>query len=321
MDLRSAVSSSKSGSGLSQNTAILILCMGIASFLWLIVQLNQSYTGAIPVNIFYTNIPEELVPTYPLESQGSCTVNATGFQILLARLKAGRISVYIDQEQYNNQKNLTGRDLLKDISEDLPAGIQLIGFSPDTIHLQFEQKASKVVPVKLLDSIGMAKQFDLMRDIELTPESVTVYGPSSRVDTITFWPTDSLLLSDLKESITDTLSLYTNSQSPLSTDPDFVVYDIAVESYTESNIKVPIRLVNAPKDQEATTYPKEVSVKFLVGLSNHEKVDAAYFDVIADLADVNLEQDAVIELSLKQYPDFIKNPVLEPNEVEYIIYR
>lgn len=321
MDSSTTSGSKKSRLSLSRNTAILILCMGIASFLWLIVQLSQTYTGTVPISISYRNIPEKLVATYPLAEEGRGLIQSSGFRIMLAKMNFGRLGVTVDYNNYKNRQVIASRDVLKDASGDMPTGYQLLSFYPDTIYLKFEPKTSKLVPVQLLDTIKMAKQFDLKKDITLQPDSVTVFGPASIVDTLSYWPTDSLVLTDLKASLSDTLWLRNEPSLALSAEPGFVIYNIDVESYTEASIQVPVTILNAPLRVEATTYPKEVTVKFLVGLSNHEKVKAAYFEVVANLSGVDIESDQVIELTLKQHPDFIKNPTLHPEAVEYIIYR
>lgn len=310
-----------SRTGLPKNTAIFIICMGIAVFLWLGVQLSQKYTGDIPVHISYSNLPTKQVSVYPLQEQGTARVNATGFRLLWANMRWGRLELNIDLNDYQNAEYVLADAIVSNALTDLPAGYTLIGFRPDTLHLSFAPKATKKVPVVLDQQITMARQYDLKDQIQLQPDSVTVVGPRSIVDTLKSWKTSLLTLDELKETVTDTISLAKPTNPAIKLNPGKIIYTVPVEMLTEASVQVPIDLKNAPLGVDVAIFPKEAQVTFMVGLSNQENAKSAFFKVSADFQDVNLEKDQYVPLIITQSPDFIKSPTVSPVTVEYIIYQ
>lgn len=295
--------------------------MGIAVLLWLSVQLSQKYTGDIPVHISYSNLPADQVSVYPLKEEGTARVNASGFRLLWANMRWGRLDLNIDLNDYPNADYVLSDAMIGNALTDLPAGYSLIGFKPDTLHLSFAPKATKKVAVNLERQLSMAKQYDLKGEILLKPDSVTIVGPKDIIDTLSSWSTTLLALEDLKETVTDTISLAQPANPAIRLTPDQIIYTVPVEVLTEASVKVPIDLKNAPLGVDVAIFPKEAQVTFMVGLSNQENAKSAFFKISADFQDVDLEKDQYVPLVITQSPEFIKGPTVSPVTVEYIIYQ
>ena len=320
-EANNATGKKKTRTGSPKNTAILILCMGIAFFLWLMVQLSQNYTGDILVHISYSNLPKNKVSVFPLVNEGHARVNASGFRLLWANMRWGRLDLDIDYDRYNNAEYILADNIVDNALTELPSGYTLIGFYPDTLHLSFARKKTKKVPIVLERQLTMAKQFDLKGDIQLSPDSITITGPKSIVDTLTSWNTELLVLNKLKETISDTIRLLDTQNPGITLSHKHIVYTVPVEMLTESEIEVPIGLENAPLGVDVAIFPKQVTLTFMVGLSNQDNASNAAFKVVANFQDVDLEKDEYAPLEIKQVPNFIKNPILSPETVEYIIYQ
>lgn len=309
------------GKGLSKNTAILMLCMGIAFFLWLIVQMSDTYVGQVPVDITYYNLPTDSIAVIPLPQQGRAQVRATGFRLLFAQMSIKKPSISIDHQDHLDEKVIRSQDLLQSMTNNMPQGFTLLSLQPDTILLAFEPLSRKKVPVQLVNNISIAKQYGAKDDIILQPDSVEIEGPSMLIDSIYVWYTETLQLTDVKNSISDTLNLSEPQYGSIEVSPEQVNYTLEIEPYTEATVKVPVTLLNVPKSIEVTTYPKEVEVRFMVGLSDHDKALNSIFEVVADLQGIDLTGDELLTLKLTQQPSFVKNPSINPATAEYIIYK
>lgn len=309
------------GKGLSKNTAILMLCMGIAFFLWLIVQMSDTYVAQVPIDINYINLPTDSIAVIPLPHQGRAQVRATGFRLLFAQMSIRKPTIEIDHQDHTDERVIHSQDLLQSMANNMPQGFNLLSMQPDTILLAFEPLSRKKVPVQLIDNISIAKQYGAKDQIVLKPDSIEIEGPSMLIDSIDVWYTDTLQLTEVKNSITDTLSLSDPQYGSIEISPAQVNYTLEIEPYTEAMVKVPVTLLNVPKGVEITTYPKEVEVRFMVGLSDHDKALNSIFEVVADLQGIDLTGDELLTLKLVQQPTYVKNPALFPTTAEYIIYK
>lgn len=309
------------GKGLSKNTAILMICMGIAFFLWLIVQMSDTYVGQVPIDISYTNLPTDSVAVIPLPQKGKAQVRATGFRLFFAQMSIRKPVIEIDHQGHADERVIRSQSLLQSMANNMPQGFTLLSLQPDTILLAFEPLSRKKVPVQLVDDVSIAKQYGAKDDIVLMPDSVEIAGPSMLIDSIDVWYTDTLQLKDVKNSITDTLTLSEPEYGSIEITPEQVNYTLEIEPYTEATVKVPVTLLNVPNGIEVTTYPKEVEVRFMVGLSDHDKALNSIFEIVADLQGINLTGDELLTLKLTQQPAFIKSPTLFPATAEYIIYK
>lgn len=306
--------------GTSRNTAILLLCMGVAAFLWLLIKLSATYTSHVPVTLVYANLPEDKVAVRDLPAKSKVLVNATGFKLLMANFQLVNITLPITYRE-NNTAFLLARNLQNELAGDMPPGYQLISFSPDTIFLQFDVKATKKVPVRLLGEISYAKQFEGLAVPKLSPDSVTVSGPESVLDTLTHWPTELVKHTELKETKTGSVNLRKPTYSSITLSVDKADYEIGVESYTQITREIDIVLLNVPKNKNVTPYPKKVKVFVHVGLSNLDAARNASITATADFEEVNLKKDRFVGVKLSGYPDYMKISGFEPRNIEFIVYN
>lgn len=312
----------KTGSaGTSRNTAILLLCMGIAFFLWLLIKLSDNYSWRVPVSLVYTNLPDDRVPVRDLPTKSEVLVNTTGFKLLLARFRIVNITLPIAYRENRAQPYLLARNLQTDLASEMPPGYELLSFSPDTVFLQFDVKKTKKVPVRLNGQIEYAKQFEGEQSPVFSPDSVAISGPKSIMDTLRHWYTEPKDFEGLKETKTGKLKLAEPEYSSVTLEIDEVGYEIEVESFTQITREIEIELLNVPKNKQVTAYPKKIKVYIHVGLSRLDAARNANITATANFEKVNLKKDRFVEVRLSGYPDYIKISNYEPRNVEFIVYN
>jgi hypothetical protein len=312
----------KTGSvGTSRNTAILVLCVGIAAFLWLLIKLSDSYNWRVPVTLTYSNLPDDKVAVRELPTKSEIMVNATGFKIILARFRIVRISLPISYRENMNQPFVLASALENELAGDMPLGYKLLSFSPDTIYLQFEKKTTKKVPIVISGTVSYAKQYEGRGLPVLSPDSVTVIGPESVLDTLQQWYTQPMKFKEIAESKNGEIALQKPYYSSVSLAQTKVKYNIEVEPFTQLTREVEIELLNVPRNKQITPYPKTVKVFVHVGLSNLEAARNATLKATADFKNINLKQDRFVEVKLSGYPSFMKISSFEPFNIEFIVYN
>lgn len=312
----------KTGSvGTSRNTAILVLCVSIAAFLWLLIKMSDSYTWRVPVTLSYSNLPDDKVAVRELPSKSEVMVNATGFKILLARFRIIKITLPIAYRDNMSHPYLLANTLENELAGDMPPGYELLMFSPDTIFLQFDKKLTKKIPVLLSGDISYAKQFEGRGEPVLSPDSILVSGPESIIDTLQHWYTVPFAFKELTESKKGDVLLQKPQYNSITLAQQQVGYNIEVEAFTQLIREVEIELLNVPKNKHITPYPKTVKVHIHVGLSNLEAARKAKITATADFENVNLKKDRFVEVKLTSYPDYMKINSFEPYNIEFIVYN
>jgi hypothetical protein len=312
----------KTGSaGTSINTAILVLCVGIAAFLWLLIKLSDNYNWRVPVTLNYSNLPDDRVAVRALPSKSEVMVNATGFKILLARFRIIKITLPIAYRDNMSQPFVLASTLENELAGDLPPGYELLSFSPDTIYLQFEKKISKKVPIVINGTTTYAKQYEGRGKPTISPDFIVVSGPESILDTLHVWYTEPLLFKELTESKKGEIALQKPYYNSVSLEQTKVIYSIEVEAFTQLVREIEIELVNVPGKKQITPYPKTVKVFVHVGLSNLEAARNANITATADFENVNLKKDRFVEVKLSGYPDYMKISGFEPFNIEFIVYN
>src|SRR5690606_27094547 len=125
-------------------------------------------------------------------------------------LSINREALFIDFSQ-SHSFNKTGRyyvlttTLRESIVEQIDAGLDIIDIKPDTLFFQTLPWISKEVPVYVNGKINFQKQYTSIGDLVVTPSKVILSGPKSYIDTVSKIFTDSLLLSNVNDTVVKTL--------------------------------------------------------------------------------------------------------------------
>lgn len=304
----------------SGNTAILINCIGIAFLFFILTKLSKSYTDTVVYNVNYVDYPSEKVPSRPLQNQLNFTLKTSGYNLLSIQLFKNNI-IDFPLSNFQNQNFILTNKRKSFISDLLGEEYEIIQIQPDTINLYFSNIVEKKVPVKVSSKIKFAPQHDAMEPLITEPDSVTVKGPESRVNALSFWPTDSLFLNNLKETQQGFLAVQQADSLQIDIQPNRIKYLQTVEEFTEAIVTVPVEIRNEPKNSEIIIFPKKVNIQYQVGLSNFEKSKQDIFEIVADFKDINIKKKKSITLKIEKIPGYIKKYKLQPNSVDFILYE
>ena len=192
---------------------------------------------------------------------------------------------------------------------------------PITLPLFFDIKIDKRIPVKFNLDITFDRQYNLMGDITLKPDSVTISGPKELIDTTTYWNTEAIKFENVNESKTGKVDLIEAEILNISFSETEIEYNIPIELFTEASTDVDIQAINVPDGIEAVIYPKKLTVTYLVGTGNYDKVTTGQFIAVADFAGVDLEKEQYVNVKITQHPDYVQNIKANPKSVEFIIYK
>lgn len=308
---------------------VFLVCIFLSVFFWFLSVFGKYYNDVIQVKAVYINLPIYKVVANDLPEKISLKIRAQGFDLLKYKFLKFPISVNIDAKSIKSRlvgnvtkDFITASSFFPKIASQINPEFELIEIKPDTIFFNFDAAASKKIPVHLNTLVNIEKQFFLSDSIKIFPDSVTVSGPKSIIDTLKCLYTEHFEKDHIKKSE----EFFVNISIPklrkkifLSTDK--VAVTMHVTKYTEGKFNIPIEVLNLPPNYSYETFPSKATVYFKVSLDNYEKVSPFLFKLTIDYLNPisTIENNAKIEVS--RAPDFVVISRIVPSTVEFIVKK
>lgn len=299
-----------------EDRAILMMCMGIALVFWLLVKLSQTYRTQRPV-VFELDIPQEKALSELPPSDMVAELEGSGWDLLFDYFSHRKIMLAFDMHEIS-RLNLNRGQLRNDIAQKLRGNdIKVLEINYDDVLLELENRNSKTVPVIIQKRLAFAPEHHLKTPITLKPDSITLSGPNSLIDSIQYWPTDSLVLKNLKADMTMNIGLLRPGPEILMS-TDKVEATIEVEPFTEKSMFVPLLIKNAP--DSLRIFPDKITVSCKLGLSMYDSVSYRDFTAEADLRGISPNtSNHTVPILITRYPSFVQNLQYIPKSAKFFI--
>lgn len=302
-----------------KDRAILLICIGIALLFWIFIKLSLPYTAEKTVHLDY-QIPESQTFSKLPPKDVNIELEGVGWDLFYDFLFARNIQLTYDLNTENTL--LISRNQLQgDIRQKLYSkSLRIRSINSDGIQFSLEDKTQKKVPVRLLSNIQFAQGFQLKETISLSPDSVQISGPVSYLDTILYWQTDALNLTDFNSTLETSLSLK-KPKEIANIQPGSIDIKVAAEQFTQNAIFIPIEVKNTP-DSTLRIFPKNISVNYIVGISQFNQIDANDFKLVVDFSQTTLSKtDNKIDIQLAKQPLEVRNITFNPKTASYFFVK
>ena len=291
---------------------------------WFLTKLSKEYESTVIYPVAYENLPQDKLLQETPQSELGIHIKATGFKILSGKLFPKTIK--IDASNLS-AKSATEYYLLlskqkTSIQKQMNAGVDIDHFMEDSIALNLGVLQQKKVPVQLQSEINYQLGYSAKGNIQITPDSITLSGPESILDTIRSVQTIPLVMNDVASSINEELDLKPFAVSDkIKFNQTSVTLSAEVEKFTEGTQKVSFVILNPPQDVTINTFPKEVTITYKVALSNFNEVNAASFLVECDYLMSSENNLSYLVPRLSRQPDLVKNVKITPSKIEFVIEK
>ncbi len=291
----------------------------IAVLFWLLIKLSSNYTVTEPLTINIKDTPANLVLTNGTQKI-NVTMSTSGFELLHYYFKPSsrrKVDISLEEVPLHKDSESTysfGSSYAKEkIANYLALEPSEVSFDENRISLNMEQLDS--VKVKIIPNVDLTyeKQYNRLGKIQLTPDSVMIYGPKNKISSIDNVYTQNLTLRNINQNIDTYLPLKLDES--INADHKDINVKIFVEKYTEAIANVPI--TNNSKEK-LRLFPDKVKIKYIVSLTDYNIIKENSFKVNVDTADINPENN-YLPIYITDYPNNTRIISIEPKEVEYII--
>ena len=245
-----------------RDLAVLLPALLLAFSIWLIHNLSLKYNDFLTVPV----TAQCSVEGHSNISSNQCQVMArcrtTGYNVIKHKLFGRRRVRHIDFKS-DAMKHLKG-DSYYITSSDLQEYSHVIFgddvtveyFGSDTLMFTFATVDHKKVPVHPVYSISYEDQYTKVGDLQVKPDSVTLYGELSALKHVERVYTKPLRKTDLAADIQGVIELEPIRNVRMSTDE--VNYSLDVSRYVEMRDVVKVETRNVPSDKEMVIIPSKV---------------------------------------------------------------
>ena len=298
---------------------VLITCLLCAIAAWLFIALNNKYEYTARTELIYKDEPQKkafkpLQPNYV-----DLQVEGTGWQLLFSRLRIKPPSITVSLEKLNSHSYIVFSEQLPQVNKQLETTQKIISVNPDTLYFDFSTRSSKRVAIKLIKDLTFVKQYGIASPIKLTPSYVNISGPKDELAKIDEWYTDTLKLSDLRQTSNTRIKIKQNLSNNISIYPTSIGVKVPVDEFTEKTVEVPLKVINNNDFYDIKLYPKKVAITFMVALGSYEEVDEDFIAAVVDVNEWKKLGHHKLSVKLIRFPDYCKLVKIEPSKVNFII--
>jgi YbbR domain-containing protein len=173
------------------NLGLKVISLLIATTLWLAISSEPPSEAAFNVAIVFQNMPEDL--EISSENIPSAQIRVRGPERLVRRLQASDVHEEIDLTGVKPGERTF--DLNKN-QVSLPDKLEAVQIVPSQIHLLFDKRASRMVPVRPRVIGTFASGYSIAQ-VKSDPETVEIMGPKKSVDGVESAITDPIDVSGL----------------------------------------------------------------------------------------------------------------------------
>lgn len=142
---------------------------------------------------------------------------------------------------------------------------QVENVSPRVIQLELEPRIEQKIPVRARYNLQLAPAHELIDEPILRPDSITVAGAQSVVERIAGWPTDSLVITDVRDTVHTEVSLQDSLTSLVEKSADRVAVTIRAGQFAEETRKVSVEVTGVPSGQDLVALePSTIRIRYRV---------------------------------------------------------
>ncbi|MCH8567234.1 MAG: hypothetical protein LAT67_03180 [Balneolales bacterium] len=272
----------------SEKLIVFVFAFSIAAGLWLLINLGRDFVVTVQIPLSYGEFPENMAPVQQLPDYTTATFTGEGWKLL--NLYGNLPAVMVDLDLSNT--NLYDTIQLQMASAQ---DISLARVEPAAVTVEMEEALSRRVPVKSNIDLQIRRQFGLIGEPRLIPDSVTVSGARSLVENIKSWPTRTVTLENLNQSFSTEIQLE-QSNELVRLSHSSVLLDAQIAEFTEGELRIPVELEGTPRHGRVALSPSIITVRYNVPVSQYRQSrERLLIRAVVNYTDIESDNTGFIE--------------------------
>jgi len=236
--------------------AAVVVCILLSFILWLSLTLQERRTVNIEFPVEVASLPDSQALVDLPPSAVSVQLRGTGLDLLGLIFDPSPIQVPAQEGTVDVQEAI-----------DLPRAMdaQVESVSPRRIALKLESRVERKLPVWPRLDIRPASAYELIDEPTIAPDSVTVSGAETVVGDLDVWPTDSLVLKGIEDTVRTTLALKDSLSGLVTRDVDQVTVEARAGKFAVETREVTVDVTGVPAGQDLVALqPSTIRIRYRV---------------------------------------------------------
>lgn len=308
----------------NKRLAIFLFFLFISTVLWFLIKLSHEYTTYLDYPVQLVNPPKGKVIVGDPPRTVQLRVKAYGYTLLRYKAMALLSPLQINLKGAKLNSNSNGSEYFLMLSDklsffipQLSDDIILLGIQPDTLYFSMANVVDKVVKISPIITATYANQHMLAGSIKVSPQTITITGPRSILDTINEVKTVPISLNLISQTHQEKALL--SSIQQVSFSKNTVAVEVPVEKFTETTLDVPIVPLNVPEKAQVILLPEKVTIKCNVTVSKYFQLKPNQFKLVCDFNDSDAISGGKIRISVQKSPDYVARIDFQPKYVDFIL--
>lgn len=295
----------------------LFLSIILASTFWFLVNLNKTYRASLKFPAKISGIPDT-VELYPQVFSGiELDVEGVGANLMSYLLRLQHDTLRISFSQEYERGFLLPRQMTSAWQGTL-TGIRLMSVQgPDSLLYSIDYKVEKILPLNSQVAVNLATSHILESPPSLYPDSVRVVGPKRMLDTLSSWMTEPFATRPLSSQEVINIGIL-DTFSAVQVFPKTAILQVKPVLYSQTDLSVPIRLVNVPDEVEVKLQNRVLNLTCLVPLEMFEMVQAGSYESVIDFQTIDTQVPYLMP-DVKDFPEEVKVVYRSPQKIPYVI--
>ena len=137
--------------------------------------------------------------------------------------------------------------------------------TPQSIDVKMEPRVQREIPVRPRLNVKLASAYELIRPPRISPGSISVSGATSVVSDLTVWPTDSLTLRDVRDTLQTSVPLRDTLTGLVERSADAVTVTVQAGKFAEETREVAVEVTGVPSGQDLVALqPSTIRIRYRV---------------------------------------------------------
>lgn len=305
------------------NTRIVtfLVCLCIASLLWVVHALNKNYKYTLTIPVKFTKLPENKLIIGELPEKLQVDIKTSGLKLLIIKLRRMPSEVLIDFNTLKTNAKSQAYSISNgnfNVQNIINFDVDVVKIRPDTLFFSSEKGTSRLIPVKASLQAAFLPGYSSITKPTISPAYITVTGDAPDIDNIDTIYTQNIRLKDVHESYTGTIAI--KKLPNLSYSAKEVRLSFDVDRLAETSIKVPVQIMNRTSSETVKLLPEYVTIHYLVAMKEYDNIDAGSFKATVNFDNI-LARNKTLKIELVRSPSEARIIRIEPASISYLIYK
>lgn len=301
------------------NAVLYLVFVGIAALFWLIMALNDNMTRNLTVGFRLTNVPDTVTFINDPPASFHVTVRDKGTSLLRnGVMKEPDLSFNFKDFSESGIFRLSHTDIMSGLKNLFGTSVQIQSCSLDSLRLSYTANRGKRVPVIVSVDVSAASGYIISGPPIPEVRAVTVFSNRDVLDTITRVYTSLVVKRNLSQ--TTVVDVKMRSVAGAKLIPNKIKVTIPVEPLVNKESLVVVEAEGVPQGESLLFFPPKVPVSYFVPMSlfNEEELPIT---VKVNYNEIYRTSGDKVPLKITGYPDYIINPELKTDSVEYSVVK